>query len=78
MARNVLLVVQDTDYTGGRNANNVDADGDGTIDNDAALENSLETTEMVKNQILQQASTAMLAQANASKQNVLGLLQNKI
>ena len=129
LARNVLLVVQDTDYTGGRNANNVDADGDGTIDNDTALENSLksittidaaittvntqranlgavsnrlghtvnnltnisaakgsiedadfamETTEMVKNQILQQASTAMLAQANASKQNVLGLLQNKI
>ena len=36
---------------------------------------ALETTELAKNQILQQASTAMLAQANASKQNVLGLLQ---
>ena len=37
---------------------------------------ALETTELAKNQILQQASTAMLAQANASKQNVLGLLRN--
>ena len=43
LARNVLLVVQDTDYTGGRNANNVDADGDGTIDNDTALENSFKS-----------------------------------
>jgi flagellin-like hook-associated protein FlgL len=34
-----------------------------------------ETTNLAKNQILQQASTAMLAQANASKQNVLSLLQ---
>jgi flagellin len=37
---------------------------------------ALETTELAKNQILQQASTAMLAQANASKQNVMGLLQS--
>jgi flagellin len=37
---------------------------------------ALETTNLAKNQILQQASTAMLAQANASKQNVLLLLQN--
>jgi flagellin len=37
---------------------------------------ALETTQLAKNQILQQASTAMLAQANASKQNVLSLLQN--
>ena len=37
---------------------------------------ALETTELAKNQILQQASTAMLAQANVSKQNVLGLLRN--
>ena len=36
---------------------------------------ALETTKLAKNQILQQASTAMLAQANASKQNVLSLLQ---
>ena len=36
---------------------------------------ALETTELAKNQILQQASTAMLAHANASKQNVLSLLR---
>ena len=34
-----------------------------------------ETTDIAKNQILQQSSTAMLAKANASKQNVLSLLQ---
>lgn len=34
-----------------------------------------ESTNLAKTQILQQASTAMLAQANASKQNVLSLLQ---
>jgi flagellin len=34
-----------------------------------------ETTSLAKSQILQQASTAMLAQANASKHNVLSLLQ---
>jgi flagellin len=36
---------------------------------------AVETTNLAKNQILQQASSAMLAQANASKQNVLSLLQ---
>jgi flagellin len=36
---------------------------------------ALETTNLAKNQILQQASTAMLAQANASQQNVLALLR---
>jgi flagellin len=34
-----------------------------------------ESTSLAKSQILQQASTAMLAQANASKQSVLSLLQ---
>jgi flagellin len=34
-----------------------------------------ETTNLARTQILQQASTAMLAQANAAKQNVLSLLQ---
>ena len=34
-----------------------------------------ETTELVKVQILQQASSAMLAQANASKQDILSLLR---
>ena len=36
---------------------------------------ALETTQLAKLQILNQASTAMLAQANASKQNILSLLQ---
>jgi flagellin len=36
---------------------------------------AMETTNLAKDQILQQASTAMLAQANASKQNDLSLLQ---
>ncbi|MBT6524636.1 MAG: flagellin FliC, partial [Marinovum sp.] len=36
---------------------------------------ALEATNLARNQILQQASIAMLAQANASKQNVLNLLQ---
>jgi flagellin len=34
-----------------------------------------ETSELSRNQILQQAGTAMLAQANASTQNVLSLLR---
>jgi flagellin len=37
---------------------------------------ALETTRLAKGQILQQASTAILAKANASKQNVLGLLRS--
>ena len=35
-----------------------------------------ETSKMTKSQILSQAATSMLAQANASKQSVLALLQN--
>ena len=34
-----------------------------------------ETSRMTKSQILSQAATSMLAQANASKQNLLALLQ---
>ena len=34
-----------------------------------------ETAQLTKSQILQQAATSMLAQANASKQSVLSLLQ---
>ncbi|MDH5371165.1 MAG: flagellin, partial [Gammaproteobacteria bacterium] len=34
-----------------------------------------ETAELTRNQILQQAGTAMLAQANVAPQNVLTLLQ---
>jgi flagellin len=36
---------------------------------------AVETTKLAKNQILQRAATAMLAQANASKQSVLTLLR---
>ncbi len=36
---------------------------------------SAESTKLAKAQILAQASTAMLAQANQSQQNVLGLLR---
>ena len=35
-----------------------------------------ETGNLARNQILQQAATAMIAQANVSKSNVLTLLQN--
>jgi len=52
-------------------ANNVAASKGRIEDADFAAE----TTNLAKTQILQQASTAMLAQANASKQNVLSLLQ---
>ena len=37
---------------------------------------AVETTKLTRTQILQQAATSMLAQANASKQSVLALLQN--
>ena len=37
---------------------------------------AVETSNLTKTQILQQAATSMLAQANASKQSVLSLLQN--
>ena len=36
---------------------------------------SAETTALAKSQILSQASTAMIAQANQSQQNVLSLLR---
>ena len=35
-----------------------------------------ETTKLTRSQILQQAATSMLAQANSSKQGVLALIQN--
>ena len=35
-----------------------------------------ETTELARTQIIQQASTAMLAQANAAKSSVMALLNN--
>jgi flagellin len=54
------------------NVSNNLAAGKGRIE-DADFAN--ETTNLARAQILQQASTAMLAQANAAKQNVLSLLQ---
>ena len=36
---------------------------------------AVETSNLAKSQIMQQAATAMLAQANASKQTVLALIQ---
>jgi len=54
------------------NISNNLASGKGRIE-DADF--AAETTNLAKTQILQQASTAMLAQANAAKQNVLSLLQ---
>ena len=53
------------------NSNNLTA-GKGRIEN---AHFAAETTSLVKSQILQQASTAMRTQANASKHNVLSLLQ---
>jgi len=38
---------------------------------------ALESTCLTKHKILQQASVAMLAQANASKQSILQLLDNR-
>jgi flagellin len=52
-------------------SSNLSAAQGGIEDADFAHESTL----LAKKQILQQASTAMLAQANASKQNVLSLLQ---
>ena len=54
------------------NISNNLASGKGRIE-DADF--AAETTNLAKTQILQQASTAMLTQANAAKQNVLSLLQ---
>jgi flagellin len=50
---------------------NVEAARSGVMDADFAKESS----EMARGKILQQAATAMLAQANASQQNVLSLLR---
>ena len=52
-------------------SNNVSAARSRVQDADFAME----TSELTRNQILQQAGTAMLAQANALPQNVLSLLQ---
>tara|TARA_B100000927_G_scaffold133633_1_gene107681 strand:- start:837 stop:2441 length:1605 start_codon:yes stop_codon:yes gene_type:complete len=51
---------------------NTEASKSHILDTDFAVE----TTKLTRTQILQQAATSMLAQANASKQSVLALLQN--
>ena len=51
---------------------NTEASKSHILDTDFAIE----TTKLTRTQILQQAATSMLAQANASKQSVLALLQN--
>jgi flagellin len=51
---------------------NTEASKSHILDTDFAME----TTNLTRTQILQQAATSMLAQANASKQSVLALLQN--
>jgi flagellin len=52
-------------------AQNTDASRSRIEDADYAAE----TSELARTQIISQASTAMLAQANQSKQSVLALLQ---
>ena len=47
-----------------------------TLSNISASDSVRETTEIATTQILQQAPTAVQAQANVSKRNVLSLLQN--
>lgn len=47
-----------------------------TLSNISASDSVRETTEIATTQILQQAPTAVQAQANVSKKNVLSLLQN--
>ena len=51
---------------------NTEASRSHILDTDFASE----TTKLTRSQILQQAATSMLAQANASKQGVLALIQN--
>jgi flagellin len=53
------------------NANNLEAANSRIMDVDVAAESS----QLARFQILQQAGTAMLAQANTSQQNLVRLLQ---
>lgn len=56
----------------GTNRNNLEAANSRIVDTDVAVE----STKLARNNILVQASTAMLAQANTSAQSALRLLQN--
>jgi flagellin len=57
------------------NLTNIVANTDASISNIKDADFALETSNMTKAQILNQAATSMLAQANASKQSILSLLQ---
>jgi len=57
------------------NLTNVATNVEGSMSNIRDADFSLETSKLTRAQILTQAATSMLAQANASKQNILALLQ---
>jgi flagellin len=57
------------------NLSNVVMNTESSISNIRDADFSTETSNLTRAQILTQAATAMLAQANASKQSVLSLLQ---
>ena len=57
------------------NLTNIVANTEASISNIQDADFALETSNMTKAQILNQAATSMLAQANASKQSILSLLQ---
>ena len=57
------------------NLTNVSANTDQSRSRIQDADYALETTNLARTQIIAQASTAMLAQANQSKQSVLALLQ---
>jgi flagellin len=57
------------------NLTNVSTNVEGSMSNVRDADFSLETSKLTRAQILTQAATSMLAQANASKQNILALLQ---
>jgi len=57
------------------NLTNVATNVEGSMSNIRDADFSLETSKLTRSQILTQAATSMLAQANASKQSILALLQ---
>jgi flagellin len=57
------------------NLTNIVTNTEGARSRIADADFAAESTNLAKQQILQQAATSMLAQANASKQSVLSLLQ---
>ena len=57
------------------NLTNVSTNVEGSMSNVRDADFSRETSNLTRSQILTQAATSMLAQANASKQNILALLQ---